>query len=122
MRTDLPMRILNTIARHLAPTRLGRWALDADVDLSLLKQKPSLRTVVGIVMILLSFIIGIPGVVFCGFLAGKYQKPSILVLGGSAAMIINYSLFGAGIYLAGGNYAGILMRWLVRKFITRFNP
>ena len=71
-------------------------------------------------MIALSFVVGIPGVIVCGYLAGKYQKPLVLVLGGGAAMVLNYSLFGTGIYLAGGNYAGILMRWSVRKFITRF--
>ena len=114
------MQVLEKIARHIVPTRFGRWAMDTDVDLSLLKARPNFRTYVGIIMIVMSFIVGIPGVVACGFLARKYHEPLILVLGGSAAMVLNYSLFGAGIYLAGGNYASILLRWIVRKFITRF--
>lgn len=121
MRTDQPMQLLEKIARYIAPTRLGRWAMDMEVDLTLLKKRPDLRSYVGIAMIILSFVVGIPGVVVCGYLAGRYQKPLILVLGGSAAMVLNYSLFGTGIYLAGGNYTGILLRWSVRKFITRFS-
>ena len=114
------MPFFEKIARQITPTRFGRWAMDSDVDLSLLKTRPNFRTYIGIAMIVLSFIVGIPGVVACGILARKYHEPMILVLGGSAAMILNYSLFGAGIYLAGGNYAGILCRWGVRKFINRF--
>ena len=115
------MQVLEKIARHITPTRFGRWAMDSEVDLSLLKSRPNFRTIIGIVMIVLSFIVGIPGVVACGILARKYHEPMILVLGGSAAMVLNYSLFGAGIYLAGGNYASILCRWGVRKFINRFD-
>ena len=114
------MQVLEKIARHLTPTRFGRWAMDTEVDLGLLKTRPDFRTYVGIIMIGLSFVVGIPGVVACGFLARKYHEPMILVFGGSAAMVLNYSLFGAGIYLAGGNYASLLLRWGVRKFITRF--
>jgi hypothetical protein len=114
------MQVLEKIARYIVPTRFGRWAMDTEVDLSLLKTRPDFRICVGIIMIVMSFIVGIPGVVACGFLARRYHEPMILVLGGSAAMVLNYSLFGAGIYLAGGNYASVLLRWIVRKFITRF--
>jgi hypothetical protein len=115
------MTVLEKIACLITPTRLGRWAMEADADLSLLKTRPVVRTYVGIFMIMMSFVVGIPGVVVCGFLARKFHEPLVLVVGGSAAMVLNYSLFGVGIYLAGGNYAALLLRWCVRKFIVRFN-
>ena len=115
------MTVLEKIAHRIAPTRVGRWAMSADADLSFLKARPCGRTYVGIFMIVMSFIVGIPGVVVCGILARKFQEPLVLVLGGSAAMVLNYTLFGVGIYLAGGNYASLLMRWCLRKFIVRFS-
>jgi hypothetical protein len=97
------MTVLEKIACLITPTRLGRWAMEADADLSLLKTRPVVRTYVGIFMIMMSFVVGIPGVVVCGFLARKFHEPLVLVVGGSAAMVLNYS------------------RWCVRKFIVRFN-
>lgn len=115
------MMILEKIARRITPTRFGRWAMNTDGELTLLKARWGVRTCVGIAMILLSFIVGVPGVVVCGFLARKFHEPVILALGGSAAMALNYALFGVGIYLAGGNYASFLLRRCVRKFIRRFS-
>jgi hypothetical protein len=115
------MTVLQKIARRISPTRFGRWAMDTGCDLTLLKARQGVRTYVGIAMIMLSFMVGIPGVVVCGFLARKFHEPVILVLGGSAAMVLNYALFGVGIYLAGGNYASFLLRWCARKFIRRFS-
>lgn len=112
--------VLEKLARYLARVGIGRWAMEAEVDLGPLKARPGPRIYFGIAMIILSFIVGIPGVVVCGLLAAKYQAPRILVLGGSAAMLLNYSLFGIGIYLAGGNYAAVLLRWALREFIKRY--
>ena len=74
------MMILEKIARRITPTRFGRWAMNTDGELTLLKARWGIRTCVGIAMILLSFIVGVPGVVLCGFLARKFHEPVILAL------------------------------------------
>ena len=78
------VQVLEKLAKQITPTRLGRWAMESEVDLSFLKSRPIIRIYIGIFMIVLSFIVGIPGVVTCGILARKYHEPMILVLGGSA--------------------------------------
>ncbi len=113
------MPIARKAAFRLAQTRFGRRALAQKVDLGAFRARPSPRFYLGLSLIALSFLLSLPAMALCGYLARAWGEPLIFPLGVGAVLVAVHLLFAAGVYLAGANYAMILLRWLARRFLRR---
>ncbi len=115
---------MQKLVAKLASTRFVRNAMEEEADLSAFKQKPSVRVVLGVGAIALSYVIGWPLIALLGALSVYYQEPIIVLLGGPAAYGLSHLTFILGMYLAGARYSWIFLRWLTRitmlKLLKRF--
>jgi hypothetical protein len=107
-------RPIQKVVAKLAATRFVRSALAENADLSAFKQKPSLKVVLGVSAIGLSYIIGWPLITLLGILAVYYELPALVLLGGPVAYGLSHLVFLLGMYLAGAHYSWIFLRWLTR--------
>jgi hypothetical protein len=112
------------LVARIAATRFVRQALADNADLSAFKGKPSLKVILGITAIIISYIIGWPAVALLGFLAAYYGRPAIVVVGGPLIYGLSHLVFLLGMYLAGARYTWIFLRWLTRvtmlKLLKRY--
>ncbi len=91
-----------------------RKALADNADLSAFKGKPSLKVVLGVSSIAISYVICWPLITFLGAVAIHYKRPVIAVAGGPLAYVLSHLVFLLGMYLAGAHYSLIFLRWLTR--------
>ncbi len=96
-----------------------RRAIAEDADLSAFKEKPSFPVISGILLICLSFALGWPAVAALGVLALQLDEPMIAVFGGPLTYGLSHLVFLAGMYLSGGEYTLIFLRWLTRVIMER---
>lgn len=117
------MNFSNAWARRfllrLARTKFVQSAIDEKADLDAFKKPPSLKTILGICTILFSYVIGWPFVAFLGAAAVYYEEPFIAVIGGPLTYGLSHLVFLLGMYLAGGKYTWIFLRWATRITVTK---
>jgi hypothetical protein len=116
--------LVQRLVARIAATRFVRQALADNADLSAFKEKPSLRVILGVGAILLSYVLGWPAVALLGALAAYYQRAAIVVVGGPLIYGFSHLVFLLGMYLAGAQYSWIFLRWLTRvtmlKLLRRY--
>ena len=100
--------------KRMAETDYVRTAIADRADLNAFKQKPSVRTVLGIAIIGFSYIIGWPAIGALGALSVYLEKPLLLAVGGPLLYGLSHLVFMAGMYLAGAEYTKIFLRWATR--------
>lgn len=108
------------IGNYLMERRFVREALDAPVDLSVLRARPTPRVWTGLGLVGLSYLIGWPAVALLAWLALRWQEPLLVVIGGPLTYGASHLLFLAGSWLAGSRYLWILFQWAVRRVAERF--
>jgi len=120
--------LFSLLARWLTQTGFIRNALEDDVGPDAIRTRPSVRFLIGLTLMGISYIIGWPAVAFFTFLAAYLDKPGILVLG-PASYLFSHLLFFAGMALAGQdgiNYGRIILRWTSHRIAlaltTRATP
>ncbi len=113
------MRILKKAARYFARKDFCRKAIDERADLSAFKEKLTLSIVIGIILIALSYAIGLPTVVAFGAIAASMNKPLIGIIGGALIYGISTLMFIIGIKMAGTKYFIALNRWLARVILEK---
>ncbi len=101
------------LIRKLAQTPFVRHAMEDEADLSAFKEKPSLKVILGVTAILMSYVIGWPLVVVFSTLSVYFKEP-LLAAGGPIAYGLSHLVFLLGMYLAGARYSWIFLRWLTR--------
>ena len=74
-------------------------------DLRIYKKRPSVRVMVGLSLILLSYIIGWPAVGALGLISIYTEEPLILIVGGPLVYGVSHLVFFIGMYFAGRDYA-----------------
>ena len=109
---------------HSALTRLAALpfvhaAIGDHADLSAFKEKPGLRILTGVFLIILSFPLGWPAVSGLGILAFKLGNPWIVAVGGPLVYGFSHLVFLLGMFLSGAKYTQIFCRWLVRVVVER---
>ncbi|MBW1845858.1 MAG: hypothetical protein JRJ27_01685 [Deltaproteobacteria bacterium] len=114
------MDIGRKIAQKLANTKFGINAVQEKADLSVFKQRPSFRVLMGIILMVISYIIGLPVISMLGVIAYKYDLPLLFFAGAPALYVISHLVFLLGMYLAGANYAKVFFRWAVRRMIEKY--
>ncbi len=114
------MALLRYFARWLAQTKFGQKSLTNPDGLSILKQQPGTRVYVGLVLLAMSYLIGMPTLVFLSYLSVKLNKPMIIAVGGPVVFLMVHIMFGAGVYLAGQNYAVEVLHWVTKRFLHKY--
>lgn len=117
------MKQSKTLAGRIADRLLTKpyvaAAVQEQADLSAFKEKPSLRIILGLLAIALSYLIGWPAVAGIGIAAVKLHQPWIAVIGGPVVYGLSHLVFILGMYLCGAEYSVIFLRWLTRKGIEQ---
>ncbi len=114
------MALLRHFASRLAQTEFGRKSLTKPDGLSILKQQPGRRVYVGIVLLAVSFLSGLPGLAYLSYLSMKSNKPMIIAIGGPVFFLLAHIMFAAGVYLAGKNYAVEMLHWATKRFLQKY--
>ena len=110
--------ILNKIDQ-LADTAYVRSAIEEQADLSAFREKPTVRILVGVFAIALSFLLGWPAVAALGVVSLKLHTPWIVAIGGPLVYGFSHLVFIFGMWLSGAVYTMIFCRWLVRIIMER---
>ena len=116
----LQVVLLRSFARRLARTKFGQKSLTKPDGLSILKQQPGARVYVGLVLLAMSFLISLPILAFLSYLSVKSTKPMIIAVGGPVVFLLVHIMFGAGVYLAGKNYALEVLHWTTKRFLQKY--
>ncbi len=109
------------LARKLASTAYVKKAIEKQATLDAFKCAPSPRLLLGLGLVLFSFVIGWPMVALFGVLSAYSHAPALLILG---AVFYGFShlVWMFGMYLAGRNcikYADAVLSWILRKAVER---
>jgi hypothetical protein len=99
---------------QLAEIDFVRSAIEERADLSAFKGRPSLRVLVGVSAIVLSYVIGWPAVAVIGFFSVRLHEPWLATIGCPLVYGLSHIVFLLGMYLAGATYSMIFLRWLTR--------
>ena len=114
------MAAFSFTARRIARTKFGQKALAQPDGPGILKQKPTTRVYGGVALMALSYLTGLPLLVFLTYLSVKMSKPLIIAVGGPAVFGLVHIMFGVGVYLAGRNYAIEVLLWATKQFLKKF--
>lgn len=115
--------MLGWIARSIHNTEFGREAVRDRADLSAFRDKPTVRLVLGLVILALSFVLGWPLVAAFGVAAIWFGNPYLALIGGPAAYAFSWGLWGIAMLLTGYEsykYGRIFARWATRRFIEKY--
>jgi len=97
-------------------------AVSERADLSFFKKPPTWRTLFGVILIALSFLLGWPAVGVFGGLAYYLRKPLVVVIGGPATYGFSWLVWAVGTYFAGPEGVQAMnafSRWAVRRLVER---
>jgi hypothetical protein len=111
--------IIRKIARGIAETKFGIKAVNENVDLNAFKEKPSAKVLLGIFLMVMSYIIGWPMIGLFGVLSLYWNEPLIIIVGGPLLFVVAHLAFLAGVYLAGGKYIMPFIRWVTRVTLKK---
>ncbi len=114
------MVLLKSFAHRLAQTKFGQKSLTKPDGLSILKWQPGTRVYVGVVLMAMSYLIGLPALAFLSYLSVKLSKPMTIAVGGPVVFLLVHIMFGVGVYLAGQNYALALLQWATKRFLQKY--
>ena len=114
------MSLLRSIARRVAQTKFGQKSLSNPDRLSILKQQPGKRVYVGLVIMAVSFLLGLPALAFLSYMSVKLSKPMTIAIGGPVVIILVHIIFGVGVYLAGQNYVSKVLQWATKRFLQKY--
>lgn len=113
------MNIIKITALYFARKQYCKAAILGHADLSAIRGKPTPSMVIGLVLIAISYAIGLPAVVALGILAVWVKKPLVLIIGGPVIYTISTILFILGIKMVGAKYFRVFCRWLVRVVLEK---
>jgi hypothetical protein len=106
--------MMERIKRRLAEKARTKLATRDRVDLSIFKNRPSTRLLVGLSMMGLSYVTCWPVITVLGALAFKLGEPLVFSIGAPVAYIFSHLLFIAGTLVAGSEgvmYSRVFIDW-----------
>ena len=113
------MNIIKKLAHRLARTEFASKAINEHADLGVLKEKPPVKATVGVFLMIASSIIGWPMITLFGALSLYWKEPLMVIVGGPLLFVVAHLTFLAGVYLAGGKYLTVFLRWATRVTLER---
>ncbi len=112
--------IINKIAQYLASKKYIKKILTNPADLSEFKERPTPRLITGLILMVLSFILGWPAVFTLSALAVWLQKPLIAIIGCPTTYGLSYVVFIAGAWLSmAPHYMGTLVRYSIQSLFRK---
>ena len=113
------LKIIKKAARYFARKEFCRAAIDERADLSVFEKKLSATVITGLVLIFVSYLIGLPTAFVLGAIAVAKFNASIAGVITTAIYGISWLLFMLGAYLAGPKYGKAFSRWAVRVVLEK---
>jgi hypothetical protein len=113
------LKIIKNTARYFARKEFCRAAIHEHADLSVFEEKLTAGVITGLVLIAVSYPIGLPAVFVVGGIAAWMEKPMIGIIGIPLTYGISWLLFMLGAYLAGPKYGKAFSRWAVRVVLEK---
>ncbi|KUG22966.1 hypothetical protein ASZ90_007251 [hydrocarbon metagenome] len=113
------MSIIKKAALYFARKEFCRNAINEHADLSVIRKKHTLPAIIGLVLIVFSYVSFIPAFFIVGLIAAKLKKPIIGIIGIPLAYGVSWLIFMLGIYLTGSDYAKALGKCLVRIVLEK---
>lgn len=110
---------LRKIILRIGDISFVRRAIEEQADLSDFKEKPSIRVIVGVLLILISSLLGWPAVAVMGVLAVRLEEPLLAVIGAPLIYGFSHLVFLLGMYFSGAKYSLIFFRWLTRATMEK---
>ena len=113
------MSIIKKTALYFAQKEFCRAAINEHADLSIFKEKLSAAVIAGLILITISYLIGIPAVFIIGGIAAWLKNPTVGVIGIPLTYGISWLLLMLGLYLAGPKYGKAFSHWAVRVILEK---
>ena len=112
--------IRKKISHYLAGKKYIQKILENPADISEFKERPTPRLIAGLVLMVLSFILGWPAVAALSVIAFWMKEPLIFVIGGPTTYALSYVVFIIGAWMAHApHYLGILARYFIQGFFKK---
>ena len=112
--------IQKKIGQSLAGKKFIQKILENPADLSEFKERMTPRLITGLILMVLSFIIGWPAVAALSVLAVWFKEPLIAVIGCPTTYALSYVVFIIGAWLSRApHYMGILARYTLQSFLRK---
>jgi hypothetical protein len=113
------LRIIKKTTLYFARKKYCRTAIDEHADLSVFKEKLSAAVITGLVLIFVSYLIGLPtAVILGGIVIAKFNALIAAVIT-TAIYVISWLMLMLGLYLAGPKYGKALGRWSTRVILEK---
>ena len=115
--------IRKNIAQYLAGKKFIKNIVANPADLSEFKERPTPRLITGLILMILSFIMGWPAVAALSVLAIWFREPLIAVIGCPTTYALSYVVFILGAWLSRApHYMGTLARYTIQFFLRKLIP
>jgi ABC-type spermidine/putrescine transport system permease subunit II len=111
--------IIKKAALYFARKEYCKTAIKEHADLSIFKEKLTVSLIAGLVLITISYLIGIPAVFIIGGIAAWLKNPTFGVIGIPLIYGFSWLLLMLGLYLAGPKYGKAISRWTVRIILEK---
>lgn len=113
------MNIIKRTALYFARKKFCQDAINECVDLKVLKGKHNITVMIGLFLIVASYLMVVPAFLIVGFIAAKFKHPMIGIIGIPLAYGLTWLITMLGVYLTGPAYAKALGHWLVRIVLEK---
>jgi uncharacterized membrane protein YbhN (UPF0104 family) len=114
------LNVIKKAGLYFAKKEFCRAALCDRADLkNILQGKISLPVVAGLVLIVISFIIGIPAIVVIGVASAWLKNPLVSLVGIPLVYGISWLMLMLGFYLAGSQLGTAFLRWATRVILEK---
>jgi hypothetical protein len=110
---------MSALVARLAARPYVRAAIADKAGLSAFRQRPTLRILTGVALILFSYVVGWPLISLLTAAALYFDRPLVVAIGGPVAYGLSHLIFILGMYLAGAKYTAIFLRWATRKAVLK---
>lgn len=111
---------MNVFLKKLSETDFIKSAIEEKSDLSEFKKKPTLKVIVGVFAIILSYIICWPLISALGIISIYLKEPLIVAIGGPIAYGLSHLVFIFGMWISGYYYTVVFFKWLGRILVEKY--
>jgi uncharacterized RDD family membrane protein YckC len=112
--------IRKKISQFLAGKKFIQKILESPADISEFKERPTPRLIAGLILMVLSFLLGWPAVAALSVAAVWLKEPLIFIIGGPTTYALSYVVFIIGAWMARApHYLGILATYIMQTFLKK---
>ena len=110
---------IQTLVARISARPYVQDAIAERADLSAFRERPSVRIITGVALILFSYLVAWPLISFLGVLSIALEQPVIVAIGGPMAYGLSHLVFILGMWLSGAKYTAIFLRWATRVAVVK---